>query len=82
MVQRLFIYSNTYVLSLFSGNLTFTDPKNFIYVELNAILQANADVLADMFELLGNTNKKIYYSDIGARFQTGIDVVGDPFSSI
>lgn len=58
MVQRLFIYLNIYVLSLFSGNLTFTDPNNFIYVELKAILQASADVLANMFELLGKPDKK------------------------
>lgn len=68
--------------SLFSGNLTFTDPQNFIQVELNAILQANADVLSDMFGLLGNTDKKLLYAEIGMRFQMGIDCVSDLFSSI
>lgn len=54
-----------------------TDPQNFIYVELNAILQANAVVLAQFFKLLGNQAKFKYYDDIGQRFQIGINAVSD-----
>lgn len=54
-----------------------TDPQNFIYVELNAILQANAVVLGQMFKLLGNIVKSNYYNDIGQRFQIGINAVSN-----
>jgi len=57
--------------------LSNTDPQNFIYVELNAILQANAVVLAQLFKLLGNQAKFKYYNDIGHRFQIGINAVRD-----
>jgi len=57
--------------------LSNTDPQNFIYVELNAILQANAVVLAQFFKLLGNQDKFKYYDDIGHRFQVGINAVSD-----
>lgn len=59
----------------FPGDLSNTDPQNFIYVELNAILQANAVVLAQMFKLLNNTAKFKHYNDIGNRFQIGINAV-------
>ncbi|XP_050422489.1 trehalase-like [Adelges cooleyi] len=58
-----------------TGDLANTDPQNFIYVELNAILQANAVVLAHMFKLLGNIEKYKYYNDIGNRFQIGINAL-------
>ncbi|XP_060878731.1 trehalase-like [Metopolophium dirhodum] len=58
-----------------TGDLSNTDPQNFIYVELNAILQANAVVLAQLFKLLGNQAKFKYYNDIGHRFQIGINAL-------
>lgn len=64
-----------------SGDLSNTDPQNYIYVELNAILQANAVVLAQMFKLLGNLAKYNLYNDIGERFQIGINAVSDIFFS-
>lgn len=54
-----------------------TDPQNFIYVELNAILQANAVVLGQMFKLIGNLVKSNYYNDIAQRFQIGINAVSN-----
>lgn len=45
-------------------------------MELNAILQANAVVLAQMFKLLGDAVKYKHYNDIGHRFQIGINAVG------
>jgi len=71
-----------HVILLFSGDLSNTDPQNFIYVELNAILQANAVVLAQFFKLLGNQAKFKYYDDIGQRFQIGINAVSDIISII
>lgn len=65
------------LILIFSGDLSNTDPQNFIYVELNAILQANAVVLAQLFKLLGNDAKFKYYNDIGHRFQIGINAVSD-----
>jgi len=61
----------------FLGDLSNTDPQNFIYVELNSILQANAVVLAQMFKLLGNKAKFNHYNDIGHRFLIGINAVSD-----
>lgn len=49
-------------------------------MELNAILQANADILSEMFKLLGNTEKQKHYSEIGQRFLVGIEVVSDVYS--
>lgn len=71
-----------HVILLFSGDLSNTDPQNFIYVELNAILQANAVVLAQFFKLLGNQAKFKYYDDIGQRFQIGINAVSDIIPNI
>jgi len=65
------------LILLFSGDLSNTDPQNFIYVELNAILQANAVVLAQLFKLLGNQAKFKHYNDIGHRFQIGINAVSE-----
>ncbi|VVC44697.1 Hypothetical protein CINCED_3A004273 [Cinara cedri] len=58
-----------------TGDLSNTDPQNFIYVELNAILQANAVVLAQMFKLLNNSAKFKHYNEIGNRFQIGINAL-------
>lgn len=70
-----------YLQFIFAGDLSNTDPQNFIYVELNAILQANAVVLAQMFKLLGNPDKFKYYNDVGHRFQIGINAVSDIFNN-
>lgn len=63
------------MIEIFLGDLSNTDPQNFIYVELNAILQANAVALAQMFKILGHVAKYKYYKDIGHRFQIGINAV-------
>lgn len=65
------------IINIILGDLSNTDPQNFIYVELNAILQANAVVLAQMFKLLGNQAKYNHYNDIGHRFQIGINAVSN-----
>lgn len=62
-----------------TGGLIKTNPENFIYVELNSILQANACFLGKMYELLGDLDKSKYYYDIGHRFQMGINAVSDIF---
>ncbi|XP_050538011.1 trehalase-like isoform X2 [Daktulosphaira vitifoliae] len=59
----------------FSESLFNTNPQNFIYVELNAILQSNADILSNMFTLEGNYKKANLYEGIAKRFQIGIDAL-------
>lgn len=61
----------------FPGNLTNTDPQNFIYVELNAILMSNAIILARFFKLQKNNDKFNFYRNIMKSFQSGIDAVSD-----
>lgn len=60
---------------MFSGTLLDTDPQNFIYVELNSILQSNCVILSKLFENNGNLLKAKKYRIIAERFQVGIDVV-------
>ncbi|XP_050422492.1 trehalase-like isoform X1 [Adelges cooleyi] len=58
-----------------TGTLMNTDPQNFIYVELNSILQGNARILSELFLLTKNYAKATKYAALAQRFQIGIDAL-------
>uniref|UniRef100_A0A8D8LCN1 Trehalase n=1 Tax=Cacopsylla melanoneura TaxID=428564 RepID=A0A8D8LCN1_9HEMI len=57
------------------GTLADIDTPNFINVDLNAILHANAVTLAEWFHILDDPVKSMYYKNIAKRFLIGIEAV-------
>lgn len=57
------------------GTLADIDTPNFINVDLNAILHANAVTLAEWFHILDDPVKSAYYKAIAKRFLIGIEAV-------
>ncbi|XP_043281522.1 trehalase-like isoform X2 [Venturia canescens] len=57
------------------GNLSQIETRNIIPVELNALLQKNARMLAKYNIMLGNDAKAKYYVSIAEEYQRGIDEV-------
>lgn len=51
------------------------NPLNFVYVELNAVLQSNANILSQMFLMKKDQANYIYYKEMAHRFQVGINAV-------
>lgn len=60
---------------IFSGTILDTNPQNFLYVELNSILQSNCVILSKYFKILNKPHKYEYYKGLAINFQTGIDNV-------
>jgi hypothetical protein len=52
-----------------------TNPLDFTYVELNSIMQSNANVLSKMYLFINDTIKSEFYKQIAHRFQIGINAV-------
>lgn len=52
-----------------------TNPLNFVFVELNSVMQSNARILSKMYLLKNNKINSDFYSKIARRFQVGIDAV-------
>lgn len=58
-----------------TGGLENLDTPNFINVDLNAILHANAVTLAEWFHILDDPVKAMYYKNLAKRFLIGIEAV-------
>ncbi|XP_063971804.1 trehalase-like [Diachasmimorpha longicaudata] len=58
-----------------TGNLSDTSTRNVIPVDLNALLERNARLLAQFNKLLGNEVKAKKWLDIARTYQLGIDEV-------
>ncbi|XP_025409742.1 trehalase-like isoform X2 [Sipha flava] len=52
-----------------------TNPLDFTYVELNSIMQSNANVLSKMYLFINDTIKSEFYKQIAHRFQIGINAL-------
>lgn len=63
------------MLSILTGMLLKTNPLNFAYVELNAVMQSNANILSNMFLQRNDKSNHRFYKIIAQRFQIGINAV-------
>lgn len=70
------MYTYTYILfNRVADTLLKINPLNFVYVELNSIMQSNARILSRMYLLKNNKINSDFYKNIARRFQIGIDAV-------
>ncbi|XP_022168523.1 trehalase-like [Myzus persicae] len=51
------------------------NPLNFAYVELNSIMQLNANILSNMFLMANDHTNSKFYKDLARRFQIGINAL-------
>jgi len=67
-----------FLIRSISEILLKTNPLNFVYVELNAVLQSNSNILSQMFLMKKDQANYIYYKEMAHRFQVGINAVSMP----
>ncbi|CAI6345384.1 unnamed protein product [Macrosiphum euphorbiae] len=52
-----------------------TNPLNFAYVELNSIMQLNANILSNMYLIAKDHENSKFYKDLARRYQIGINAL-------
>lgn len=60
---------------MYIETLLKTNPLNFVYVELNSIMQSNANILSKLYSLINDKINSEFYKQIAHRFQIGINAV-------
>jgi len=61
--------------NILTETLLKTNPLNFAYVELNSIMQLNANILSNMYLIAKDQKNSKFYKDLARRYQIGINAV-------
>lgn len=68
-------FKNFIIFNILTETLLKTNPLNFAYVELNSIMQLNANILSNMYLIANDQKNSKFYKDLARRFQIGINAV-------